>query len=137
MDEHEARQSLELIDQAMDQTRRAIARGGSGYFFIIWGIVWLFGFLGNELLAPTTAGKGAGSKVSMTAPPESAARQLQAGDVGEAITRLRPAGKARFGDAIVDVVATGEFLDAGTPVEIIEIHGGRVVVRKIESSGKA
>jgi len=49
---------------------------------------------------------------------------------------LRPAGKARFGDAVVDVVATGEFLDKGTKVEILAINGSRVVVRRIEEQGK-
>jgi membrane-bound serine protease (ClpP class) len=42
---------------------------------------------------------------------------------------LRPAGKARFGPIIVDVVTQGEFLDAATPVEVIERRGNRVVVR--------
>ena len=56
MDEQEARQSLEVVEQAMAQTRRAIARSGSGYFFIVWGIVWLVGYLGSELLAPAIAG---------------------------------------------------------------------------------
>ena len=56
MERHEALESLKIIDEAMAQTRRAIAHGGSGYFFIIWGIVWLVGFLANELLAPQTAG---------------------------------------------------------------------------------
>jgi membrane-bound serine protease (ClpP class) len=50
---------------------------------------------------------------------------------------MRPAGKARFGDAIVDIVATGEFLDKGTTVEIIAINGSRVVVKKVEEGGRA
>lgn len=56
MDEQEARQSLEVVEQAMAQTRRAIARSGSGYFFIVWGLVWLVGYLGSGLLAPAIAG---------------------------------------------------------------------------------
>jgi membrane-bound ClpP family serine protease len=47
-------------------------------------------------------------------------------------SKLRPTGKAQFGDAIVDVVAEGEFLEAGTAVEIIEIHGNRVVVKAVK-----
>jgi membrane-bound serine protease (ClpP class) len=73
----------------------------------------------------------------MTSPPESASLGVQSGDVGEVISTLRPAGKARFGDAIVDVVATGEFLNRGTQVRIIEIHGGRVVVKKTEPDDEA
>jgi membrane-bound serine protease (ClpP class) len=48
-------------------------------------------------------------------------------------TALRPAGKARFGDAVVDVVATAEFVSRGAMVEIIEIHGNRVVVKHLEN----
>lgn len=56
MDEDEARQALEIVNQAMAQTRRAISRSGTGYFFLIWGFVWLAGFLGSELLASALAG---------------------------------------------------------------------------------
>jgi len=53
------------------------------------------------------------------------------------VSKLRPAGKARFGDALVDVVATGEFLDTGTRIEIIAVNGNRVVVKKAEAGGAA
>jgi len=54
---------------------------------------------------------------------------VRVGDAGTAVSDLRPVGKARFGDTMVDVVATAEFLDRGTAVEIIETHGNRVVVK--------
>ena len=50
MDQEEALQSLELVRQAAAQTRQAIARSGTGYFFIIWGAVWFLGFLASQLL---------------------------------------------------------------------------------------
>ncbi len=50
------------------------------------------------------------------------------GAVGVANSQLRPAGKARFGDRYLDVVADGDFIDKNTPVRIVEIHGNRVVV---------
>lgn len=56
---------------------------------------------------------------------------MTVGDVGEVVSILRPTGKAKFRDAIVDVAAEGEFLDKGTMVEIIGIHGNRVVVKKV------
>jgi membrane-bound ClpP family serine protease len=55
------------------------------------------------------------------------------GESGEVVSKLRPTGKAKFGEAIVDVVAEADFLDKGTKVEIIEIQGNRVVVKKVES----
>ena len=56
---------------------------------------------------------------------------LNIGDIGEVISTLRPTGKAKFGDAIVDVVAEGDFVNKGTKVEIISINGNRVVVKAI------
>jgi len=55
------------------------------------------------------------------------------GDVGRAEGTLRPAGKARFADVLVDVVTQGEFVDGNTPVEVIERRGNRVVVREAKA----
>jgi membrane-bound serine protease (ClpP class) len=86
-------------------------------------------FLSGLILVPAVAKKGTEMEVSMTVPPESETAGVKLGDIGEVISTLRPTGKARFGDAIVDVVAEAEFLDKETKVEIIEIHGNRVVVK--------
>ena len=51
------------------------------------------------------------------------------GRAGVALTTLRPAGRAEFGDAELDVVAEGEFIEKGTRIEITEVRGSRVVVR--------
>jgi len=53
------------------------------------------------------------------------------GDVGDAEGPLHPAGKARFGAQLVDVVTQGEYLERGTRLEVIERRGNRVVVRAI------
>ena len=55
------------------------------------------------------------------------------GDSGVTEGPLRPAGKARFGFVLVDVVTQGEFVDSGTAVEVIERRGNHVVVRSIRS----
>jgi len=87
-------------------------------------------FLSGLILVPTAAGQGGTMRVNMTTPPESRTTGVKVGDLGEVVSTLRPTGKARFGDAIVDVVAGAEFIDKGAKVEIIEIHGNRVVVKK-------
>ena len=66
------------------------------------------------------------SEVQMDDPYRGAGR---VGDRGVAEGPLHPAGKARFGAMLVDVVTQGEYLDQGTPVEVIERRGNRVVVR--------
>jgi membrane-bound ClpP family serine protease len=75
--------------------------------------------------------------------PETEAMELEAagvgavgyvsllGAIGEAATTLRPAGKARFGDAYVDVVAEGSYVPAGSRVQVIEIEGNRIVVKPV------
>ena len=52
------------------------------------------------------------------------------GSEGVALGALRPAGKARFGDELVDVVADGEFIGKGDPIVVIARHANRVVVRR-------
>ncbi len=50
------------------------------------------------------------------------------GEVGESLTMLRPSGRARFGEVVVDVVTQGEFIEKGERIQIHEVHGNRVVV---------
>jgi membrane-bound serine protease (ClpP class) len=49
---------------------------------------------------------------------------------GTAQTTLRPSGKARFADHIVDVVTEGEFIAAETPIMVTQKDGMRVVVKE-------
>lgn len=52
------------------------------------------------------------------------------GLTGVALTPLRPAGAARIDGLRRDVVTAGEFIEAGTPIQIVEAHGNRLVVGK-------
>ena len=89
-------------------------------------------FLSGLILVPAVAKQGTEMEISMTAPPELQTAGVKVGDIGEVVSILRPTGKARFGNAIVDVVAEAEFLDKGTQIEIIKIHGNRVVVKAVK-----
>jgi membrane-bound serine protease (ClpP class) len=73
------------------------------------------------LTAATAAAEG------YVAGPDTAAL---VGRTGVALSSLRPSGTARFGHERLDVVAGGEFIEAGAPVEVVEAHGLRIVVRK-------
>ena len=53
------------------------------------------------------------------------------GKKGEALTILRPAGTALIDGRRVDVVTGGEFITAGTPIEVILVEGARIVVREV------
>ncbi len=54
---------------------------------------------------------------------------LTPGMQGTSVTVLRPSGKARFADHVVDVVTEGEFIAPQTPVTVIQADGMRVVVK--------
>lgn len=48
---------------------------------------------------------------------------------GVAVTPLRPSGRAKFGEQLVDVVTEGNFIDPGAQVEVLSVNGNRVVVQ--------
>jgi len=50
------------------------------------------------------------------------------GQKGRAITPLRPGGTALIGSERVDVVTESKFVDANTPIKVIQVEGHRVVV---------
>ena len=57
---------------------------------------------------------------------------ISTGMRGIAVTTLRPSGKARFENHIVDVVTEGEFHSAAdTPISVVEADGMRVVVKAV------
>lgn len=58
-------------------------------------------------------------------PPELA---LYVGDYGVAATVLRPGGKVRIGDNILDAVSTGSFIDAGTKVKVVKYENAQLYV---------
>lgn len=59
------------------------------------------------------------------------ALDLIPGMQGTAQTTLRPSGKARFADHVVDVVTEGEFIAVDTPITVIQKDGMRVVVKQV------
>ncbi|MEB2340238.1 MAG: hypothetical protein OZ918_16665 [Nitrospirales bacterium] len=62
--------------------------------------------------------------------PEADRRWL--GKRGVAASTLRPAGIAHFDHERVDVVADGEYIEPGDPIEVLRVEGNRIVVRRIE-----
>jgi membrane-bound serine protease (ClpP class) len=56
--------------------------------------------------------------------------KLSPGAAGVAQTVLRPAGKGRFGDQLVDVVTQGEFIGKDERIKVVAVEGSRVVVTR-------
>ena len=56
--------------------------------------------------------------------------QVRPGQVGRVVQTCRPVGKIQIGDALVDAIADGAFLSAGTDVVVLRNEGNRVVVEE-------
>ncbi len=54
------------------------------------------------------------------------------GSCGQTLTDLRPSGRASFDDRVYDVLAEGDFIPAGTPVEVAGRKGTTTLVRRID-----
>lgn len=108
--------------------------------------VMIFGFFVSKYLpnlpwmeAMILAPPGGAGAIEATGRPRLRHDELQAisadllGAHGVATTVLRPSGKARVGQQILDVVSDGGFVQPGTLVEVISVDGVRIVVRPSES----
>jgi membrane-bound serine protease (ClpP class) len=91
------------------------------------------------VLQPATATGGAAGKPAKSQRGKPALDALPiaevdvgVGDWGMALSALRPAGKARFGDEVLDVLTDGDFIEAGRQVRIVELEGNRIVVADVE-----
>jgi len=58
---------------------------------------------------------------------------LSPGMQGVSLSILRPSGKARFADHIVDVITQGEFVAPDTAITVVQTDGMRVVVKSSAS----
>ena len=80
--------------------------------------------VGRRLVLDT----GLTAKAGYASAPASDARWL--GKTGHASTPLHPSGIADIDGERVDVVSTGELIDAGAAIEVVRVDGNRVVVRQ-------
>ena len=92
--------------------------------------------LSRLTLQPPIAMEGTGE--SLTANAIGAAmtpgwQRVSIGDVGQAAGALRPSGRIKIGDYMVDVVTEGDFIDDGSSVKVIAKQGAKVTVRQIVS----
>lgn len=70
------------------------------------------------------------SKTGFVSAPKNSER---IGQVGVALTHLRPSGSGLFNDERLDVITEGEYLDAGAKIIIVKDEGYRLIVRKKEN----
>ncbi len=53
---NEAEESLAAINAIRKKMRHAVSNGNTHYFLILWGVIWVVGFLGSYFLSERTAG---------------------------------------------------------------------------------
>lgn len=58
--------------------------------------------------------------------------QVQIAQRGVAVSSLRPSGKAQFSGKEYEVRSYGDYVDSGTPVEIVRITGNTIYVQPIK-----
>lgn len=56
---------------------------------------------------------------------------VRAGETGTVYSTLRPGGKARIGEFLVDVVTEGTFVEEGETIRVLSVSGARVVVERV------
>jgi membrane-bound serine protease (ClpP class) len=66
-----------------------------------------------------------------TVPSGTSSGAIELGDKGVSLTMLRPAGKAKFANHVVDVVSEGPFISADAELEVVARSGNRIVVRQV------
>lgn len=52
------------------------------------------------------------------------------GATGQAVTILRPSGKARINKQLIDVVSDGPFIEEGASITVVQVQKNRIVVRQ-------
>ena len=114
--------------------------GGSLTAFLAAGIfmTWYFGtipVLGRLVLAPPSPHEAPPGPAVATSVAVAGGRRIVAvGQIGEAVSPLRPAGKARFADDLVDVLTEGDFVDQGSRVRVVRVQGTSIVVRQVSEA---
>jgi membrane-bound serine protease (ClpP class) len=125
------------FDFSLDVLMRPLLNLGIALVLFVFAVSALARFLPNlpffsRLILATQSPSG--PSMEKTTPAFFEPR-VRVGEEGVARTILRPAGKAEFGAALVDVVTDGEFVDPGAKVRVAMVEGDRVVVEAVDGVG--
>lgn len=121
-----------------------------GFLFIIVGVGLSFSYFGSET-GWTTVGVSAAfsglilyysfktniwGRFSLKSSINSKVNEgdldlLTVGMEGQAVSALRPIGKASLGDKIYEVKTLGGYLDSGSPVRVLKIISNQIIVEPI------
>lgn len=97
----------------------------SAMFLAMAGIAALWQVLPASPILERFRGREEIAESTMNEP----ASHVVVGAIGKAYTRLAPSGKVLVGDQLLDVITTGDFVERGDTVRVVEAIGNRIVVR--------
>ncbi|MFR5795923.1 MAG: NfeD family protein [Christensenellales bacterium] len=84
-------------------------------------------------MAAPLGSEGDMGKSSFSASERRAAQQQDmqvfVGHEGKTLSVLRPSGIGDFDGVRLNVVTEGEFIENGTPIRIVRVEGGKIVVK--------
>jgi len=88
----------------------------------------------NRLILKPEPWTAVGSEDPMTKPSMDGYDSLAflIGETGRTTTVLRPSGKARFGEMLVDVTGDSFFIEPDSLVEVVDVQGSKVIVKRME-----
>jgi membrane-bound ClpP family serine protease len=121
-----------------------------GFVFLVTGIGFSFNYFGAETgwttVGATSVASGlilyysfkvnVWSRFSLKSSikskvNEGALDSLTVGEEGQAVSALRPIGKAEIGSKMYEVKTLGEYLDSGSKIRIIKIESNQIIVEPI------
>lgn len=108
-------------------------------FIAIGLLLVVVGLFGRKLLQTSLARKLTSSAASgaLSTAAIDASTQSRLGMIGVSASRLRPGGKARFGEELLDVVSGAGMLEKGTRVRIVSHSGTDPVVEPVNEGPTA
>ncbi|MBQ9434801.1 MAG: NfeD family protein [Bacteroidales bacterium] len=56
--------------------------------------------------------------------------KIAEGMTGVAVSRLAPSGTGKFGDELVEVHSSNDFIDVNSEIVIVKIEGGKIIVKQ-------
>ena len=120
------------------QTSRSFALVLTTFVCVIFAVIGLIRYakvvpaLRGMTLEPPPAESVAAATTLLSSDGSASVTHLPSvGDEGITESVLRPAGKARFGEQIVDVMSEGDYIDPRTPVIVVKRQSQMIVVRKL------
>ncbi|MBN2448661.1 MAG: hypothetical protein JXO22_18185 [Phycisphaerae bacterium] len=120
---------LPTLQDTWDRIKVAIIVLSSSVIASVVGLILLAKYLPS---LPGARALSLGNPEQVTLPPRiPAAETALVGDIGVVVGDLKPAGRARFGNEVVDVVTQGQYVDAGVKVQVIRREGMNIFVRPL------